>query len=187
LTFPARDGLKLITIILFESTAIRARKGDCHVFKRKNMDNEGTCMIIPVSKRHEEAWAELCAALWPETAKEELLRERALGNLPHEYLYLVDGGAIAFMSLSLRRDYVEGTESSPVAYLEGIYVKPEHRGKGIARELVEFAKEWALKNGCSELASDCELENKESELFHKKVGFQEANRIICFTMPLKNK
>ena len=98
---------------------------------------------------------------------------------------MVDGEAVAFISLSLRHDYVEGTASSPVAYLEGIFVKPAFRKQGIARKLIEFSKNWALERGCSELASDCELENKTSEIFHKKLGFEEANRLICFKMNLK--
>lgn len=88
------------------------------------------------------------------------------------------------MSLSLRHDYVEGAESSPVGYLEGIYVRPGHRKKGIAKELVQFAKEWAKNRGCTELASDCEIGNEASRAFHAKMGFAEANRIICFNMRL---
>ena len=84
-------------------------------------------MIIPVTEANEEAWAELCAALWPEVGKEHFLQERASGNLQNGYLYVVDGEAVAFISLSLRHDYVEGTASSPVAYLEGIFVKPAFR------------------------------------------------------------
>lgn len=142
-------------------------------------------MIIPVTEANEEALAELCAALWPEVGKEHFLQERASGNLQNGYLYVVDGEAVAFISLSLRHDYVEGTASSPVAYLEGIFVKPAFRKQGIARKLIEFSKNWALERGCSELASDCELENKTSEVFHKKLGFEEANRLICFKMNLK--
>ena len=142
-------------------------------------------MIIPVTEANEEAWAELCAALWPEVGKEHFLQERASGNLQNGYLYVVDGEAVAFISLSLRHDYVEGTASSPVAYLEGIFVKPAFRKQEIARKLIEFSKNWALERGCSELASDCELENKTSEIFHKKLGFEEANRLICFKMNLK--
>ena len=71
-----------------------------------------------------------------------------------------------------------------MGYLEGIYVKPNFRGRGIAAEFVGFAKEWAISQSCSELASDCELDNENSRLFHSKIGFEEANRIICFTMDL---
>jgi len=144
-------------------------------------------MIVPVTTENENEWAALCVALWPDNTPEDMLEERANDELPNEYLYYEKNEAVAFISLSLRNDYVEGTESSPVGYLEGIYVKPQYRGCGVALKLVEFAKEWSLKHGCSELASDCELENEDSRLFHGKVGFTEANRIICFTMNLKAK
>ncbi|MCL2362002.1 MAG: GNAT family N-acetyltransferase [Defluviitaleaceae bacterium] len=142
-------------------------------------------MIIPVSKKNEFEWANLNAALWPKTTASDALKDRAAGNLPNEYLYYINDEAAAFISLSLRRDYVEGTDESPVGYLEAIYVKPEYRKHGIASKLVSFAKEWAISNGCTELASDCELCNEDSRLFHTKIGFEEANRIICFTMKLE--
>jgi len=140
--------------------------------------------IIPVSKNNEQAWAALCVALWPDHSIDEVLQARAGGTLPNEFLYYIADEAVAFLSLSLRYDYVEGTDTSPVGYLEGIYVKPGFQRKGIAKALVAFAKQWAKDNGCSELASDCELDNEASRLFHNQIGFAEANRIICFTMDL---
>lgn len=77
-------------------------------------------------------------------------------------------------------DYVEGTATSPVGYLEGIFIKPEYRNKGLARELIKACEEWAKEKGCKEFASDCELHNEESRRFHMATGFDEANRIICF-------
>ena len=140
-------------------------------------------MIVPVSESNTREWAELNVALWPHHTIEEMIEEY-LELKPNEFLYYCDNEAAAFVSLSLRHDYVEGTDSSPVGYLEGIYVKPGFRGKGIARELVEFAKKWSAERGCTELASDCELTNEDSRLFHTQIGFKEANRIICFTMSL---
>ena len=69
--------------------------------------------------------------------------------------------------------------------MEGIYVKPGHRKNGIAKELVQYAKDWSKNHGCTELASDCELANEASRMFHTQIGFSEANRIICFTMSLE--
>jgi aminoglycoside 6'-N-acetyltransferase I len=143
-------------------------------------------VIISVSKENEKEWAELCVALWSENSTFDMLKELHTGELPNEYLYVMDEKAVAFLSLSLRNDYVEGTDSSPVGYIEGIYVKPSFRGRGIATKLVNFAKEWAISKGCSELASDCELDNEDSRVFHGKIGFDEVNRIICFTMSLKD-
>jgi len=142
-------------------------------------------MITPVSKENEREWAALNVALWPDCDIEEVLQERAAGKRPNEFLYYAGDEAVAFVSLSLRHDYVEGTESSPVGYLEGIYVKPGFRKCNIAKALVAFAKDWSVKNGCSALASDCEWDNEASRLFHNRVGFTEVNRIICFAMDLK--
>ena len=99
--------------------------------------------------------------------------------------YHGDRKLCGFAQCSLRRDYVEGTDTSPVGYLEGIYVCRPCRGLGIARLLVETCQQWAIWAGCQEFASDCELTNEESRKFHLAVGFQEANRIICFTKKLR--
>ena len=92
---------------------------------------------------------------------------------------------VGFAQCGLRRDYVEGTESAPVGYLEGIYVAENCRGRGIAKSLLTACEDWAKAQGCTEFASDCELDNAASLRFHLNVGFQEANRIICFTKKLR--
>ena len=143
-------------------------------------------MIVPVTSENEIEWAELCVALWPEESIDFMLSERAENKYSNEFLYIIKSKAVGLLSLSRRFDYVEGTESSPVGYLEGIYVMPEYRHKGIAKELVEYAKKWSLDNGCIELASDCEIENDVSRKFHTSIGFEEANTIVCFTMKLKD-
>ena len=52
---------------------------------------------------------------------------------------------VGFAQCGLRRDYVEGTESSPVGYLEGIFVKESYRSKGCAKELLLACESWAKK------------------------------------------
>lgn len=96
-----------------------------------------------------------------------------------------DDKAVGFAQCGLRHDYVEGTESSPVGYLEGIFVEEAYRKKGYAKQLLERCEEWAKEKGCSEFASDCEIDNEVSRQFHHGAGFREANRIICFTKKLK--
>ena len=87
---------------------------------------------------------------------------------------------VGFAQCSLRNDYVEGTNSSPVGYLEGVFIKEGYRNKGYASELFLACEKWAKDMGCSEFASDCELDNEKSLKFHLAMGFYEANRIICF-------
>lgn len=100
------------------------------------------------------------------------------------FLLVLDGRTAGFAQCQLRYDYVEGASSSPVGYLEGIYILPEYRGKGHAKALLSNCEQWAKGKGCAEFASDCELDNSDSLAFHLSVGFTEANRIICFTKKL---
>lgn len=100
------------------------------------------------------------------------------------FIKCVDGQAVGFAQCGLRRDYVEGTNSSPVGYLEGIFVEKAFREKGFAKELLKACENWAKAKGCIEFASDCELTNKDSLSFHLKTGFKEAGRIICFVKKL---
>lgn len=92
--------------------------------------------------------------------------------------------AIGFAQCQLRFDYVEGTKTSPVGYLEGIFVKESHRNNGYARELVKACERWAEEQGCIEFASDCSIDNEESLAMHLRLGFMEAGRIICFKKSL---
>ncbi len=91
---------------------------------------------------------------------------------------------IGFAQCQLRHDYVEGTHSSPVGYLEGVFVKPEYQHKGYAKKLVQECELWAKTKGCTEFASDCELDNTNSFNFHIAIGFEETNRVICFRKEL---
>lgn len=91
---------------------------------------------------------------------------------------------VGFAYCQLRHDYVEGTNTTPVGYLEGIFVRENYRNKGYAGELLTECEKWAKNMGCKEFASDCEIENDSSLRFHKAMNFTEANRIICFTKKL---
>lgn len=131
--------------------------------------------------------ARLAAQLWPGHTLEELEKEFS-ELLSHEdarvFLKFEQNRPVGFAQCQLRHDYVEGTASSPVGYLEGIYVEEPCRGRGIAGELLRACEAWAKEQGCAEFASDCELDNAGSLRFHLATGFTEANRIICFTKKL---
>ena len=131
--------------------------------------------------------AELAAKVWPSASVDILVeefRESLVSEVSATYLYIIDNTAVGFAQCQLRHDYVEGTHSSPVGYLEGIFVVPEYQHKGYAKELLHECELWAKEKGCSEFASDCELDNTNSFNFHMAIGFEEANRVICFRKEL---
>lgn len=133
--------------------------------------------------------AALASQLWPQHTPEELLGE--LEGLSSKkgavFLAVEDDIPVGFAQCQLRHDYVEGTSHSPVGYLEGIYVREEYRGRGMAKALLSACEGWAAARGCLEFASDCELENAGSIAFHLGAGFKEANRIVCFTKQLRDR
>ena len=128
--------------------------------------------------------AKLACLLWPDHSVQEMEEEfSALIAKEDAAVFLAEGEgeAVGFAQCQLRRDYVEGTTSSPVGYLEGIFVREEYRRRGVAKALLAACEAWSREMGCTEFASDCELTNYESYRFHLALGFLEANRIICFT------
>lgn len=144
-------------------------------------------MIRKAQPQDLPALTELVLSLWPHHTAEEMREEVAQGLTREDaaFFLALDGGeAVGFAQCQLRRDYVEGTESSPVGYLEGIYISEHYRKRGIAKKLLSACEGWAKEKGCLEFASDCELDNAQSLRFHLNVGFTEANRIICFAKKL---
>ena len=127
--------------------------------------------------------AHLAIQMWQDSTISDLEQEfEQLINSDNAVVFMkfIEESPIGFAQCQLRTDYVEGTKTSPVGYLEGIFILEEYRNKGYAKELLSACENWAKGQGCSEFASDCELDNITSYKFHIAVGFEEANRIICF-------
>lgn len=132
--------------------------------------------------------ATLAYLLWPEGHTLQELEEEfsQLLSDTNAAVYVVETcvGLVAFAQGQLRFDYVEGTSSSPVGYLEGIFVHPAYRQQGLATRLVQELERWAVATGCHEFASDTSLDNRASQQFHQRLGFQEAGRLVCYTKQL---
>jgi GNAT superfamily N-acetyltransferase len=132
-------------------------------------------------------WLALRLALWPGEAAAAELAAMAedLSRGFHVRLAVDnDGTAAGFVEGSIRADYVNGTSSSPVAFLEGLYVAPEFRRLGVARALVESVAQWARSAGCTELASDSLLDNPSGHAAHRALGFEETERVVYFRRAL---
>ena len=144
---------------------------------------------LPLRSIHDPDWLQMRLALWPEANDDEHLEEMA-GFLarPEHYAQFIARNdrdeACGFVEASIRNDYVNGTETSPVAFLEGIYVNLTARRKGVARALVDAVARWAKSKGCAELASDTSTRNRTSHAVHKGLGFVETERVVYFNKSL---
>jgi aminoglycoside 6'-N-acetyltransferase I len=121
--------------------------------------------------------------LWPKNDFNELKREfsELIYSAKNKLLlYLVNDEPKAFIHISIRSDYVEGADSSPTGFVEGIYVSPDFRRMGISQKLLKEGERWLKEKGCTQIGSDIELDNDSSYHFHTSVGFKEANRLIAF-------
>ena len=93
-------------------------------------------------------------------------------------------GTVGFVEASLR-PFADGCRTSPVGYLEALYVAPSSRRMGVGRALVRAAEEWALGHGCREMASDANVGNLGSELAHRALGYETVHRIVHFRRALR--
>ncbi|MGN0746084.1 MAG: aminoglycoside 6'-N-acetyltransferase [Aristaeellaceae bacterium] len=130
--------------------------------------------------------AQLASRLWDHDPAQLEPEFAALTASPKAACFLaLDGDeAVGFAQCQLRHDYVEGTSTSPVGFLEGLWVEEAHQRQGIASGLLHACEDWARSVGCTEFGSDCELDNDASRAFHLASGFEEVNRTIWFAKKL---
>jgi aminoglycoside 6'-N-acetyltransferase I len=95
-----------------------------------------------------------------------------------------DGRLIGFAEASVR-NYAEGAPGGPAAYLEGIWIEPEHRRRGVGRALLAAVEGWARRQGFAWLGSDALLDNELSHRWHWGAGFEEVERIVVFGKRLR--
>jgi aminoglycoside 6'-N-acetyltransferase I len=141
--------------------------------------------LEPCKSTDQPGWLALREALWPETTRQDHLAEMsAFLEDPARYAqfvaYRATGEPCGFAEASVPTDHVHGTLSSPVAFLEGLYVAPQDRRQGVAKQLVGAVAQWARQAGCTELASDTALDDEISRAVHRALGFAETERVVFF-------
>lgn len=147
-------------------------------------------MVEPCIDINQPGWLLLRQQLWSHcTADEHIAEMSAFLAEPARFAQFVAydaaGNPVGLVEVAIRTDYVNGADTSPVAFLEGIYVVPEARRSGVARELVAVAERWALSTGCTELSSDAAIENTSSHAMHSALGFIETERVVFFKKVLR--
>jgi aminoglycoside 6'-N-acetyltransferase I len=135
------------------------------------------------------AWLDMRHSLWPECSRDEHRYELEAffnGSVhePQAVLLAADEAMIVgFAELSIR-PYAEGCNSDRVAFLEGWYVSPAARQRGVGAALIEGAERWGIEQGCTEFASDSQLDNDLGRAGHLHCGFTEVTVIRCYRKKL---
>lgn len=136
-------------------------------------------IVTPAAPEHSQGWLALRAMLWGEDAGDpaEIAERLAQGG---GFVALENAQVIGFAEAAIRHDYVNGCDTSPVLFLEGLCVDPAHRRQGVAGALVAAVADWGRAQGCTEFASDAELDNIGSHAMHRALGFVETERVVYF-------
>ncbi|MGH7824523.1 MAG: aminoglycoside 6'-N-acetyltransferase [Candidatus Binatia bacterium] len=149
----------------------------------------GTGVVVRYVKQEDwSEWLRMRRALWPRCSRERHESEMSamLQDQAPTAVFVSRRGESAlcgFIELAIR-PFAEGCQTGPVGYIEGWYVDPDFRWRGIGRSLVAAAEQWARSKGCKEMASDTEVSNLDSEEAHRRLGYTECSRLVHFKKDL---
>jgi aminoglycoside 6'-N-acetyltransferase I len=135
-------------------------------------------------------WLRLRQRLWPDAEPSELrgqIEAFFSSGTPTVALALLafEGDtAMGFAEVSLR-PYVPGSTTTSAPFLEGWFVEPNARQRGIGRALIQAVEQWAIDQGFREVGSDTILENESAALAHRALGFREVERVRFFIKDLE--
>lgn len=93
------------------------------------------------------------------------------------------GDVLGMLEISFR-NIVDGCISSPVPYIEGLYLYPQYRNQGLGAEILKMIAAWCYDRGYTELATDARIENIKAHEFYRSAGFEETDRVVEFRMEL---
>jgi aminoglycoside 6'-N-acetyltransferase I len=145
--------------------------------------------VRPLELVDHPEWLRLRKALWPDCSDDTHAFEmRLYAEQPEKsrvFVFERRGGKLGgFLEVSIR-DRVDGSFCRRVGYCEAWYVDADLRRRGIGRLLFDAAEKWAVGKGLTELASDCELGDRQSQTIQRAMGFEETFRLVHFLKKLQ--
>ena len=141
--------------------------------------------LVPITENDFPLWQKMRQEIYPVLSDERHKLEMAkILSSEDWYCQFIMNDAyepIGIIELSFR-NIVNGCLSSPVPYVEGVYIQPEHRRQGLGRKIMAHLIRWCKEEGYSELATDTELADGQAQEFYRAIGFLETDRMVTFRL-----
>ena len=75
-------------------------------------------------------------------------------------------------------------ESGTFGEITGLVVDEQHRGAGIGRQLIDFARSWCNENGYKALVVRCNIKREQSHKFYLSTGFKQTKEQKIFRLDM---
>jgi aminoglycoside 6'-N-acetyltransferase I len=132
-------------------------------------------LVRPVEPTDIDTWVALRIALWPDAVDdargeaESYLHTGEIEGRAHGCVLAEtgDGSIVGFAEVSDCGD--------ARCHLEGWYVVPAERRRGVGRALIEACERWALARGASRFTSDTDDDYPDSPAAHAACGFEASD------------
>lgn len=159
------------------------------------MANTGGDYAVRPGRREDAPEA---AQLWIQSAEEHTEYDEVYRTSPQaertmrRFLADLASGGHAFLFVAVTSDEETGEhvigflsgeirEGSPTfspktwASVDDIYVAPEHRSRGVGRELVRRCREWARDHGADGVSLQVAAANERARRLYQELGFREVS------------
>lgn len=91
-------------------------------------------------------------------------------NEGYEYYFIVDN--------NIYTGYLGIKKYPKHLFLSKLYIKKDHRGKGLGKKAIEFALQRAKELGCDKVVLTVNKENVNSISVYEKLGFKKTDSIV---------
>ena len=105
-----------------------------------------------------------------------LLNEPQWGRV---WLGQVDGQSVGYVALCIGFSLELGGND---AFVDEVFVLPEHRGRGYGRQLVKFVAGRAQELGIRALHLEVDQANVAAQQLYESLGFQKRDRYFLMTL-----
>lgn len=144
--------------------------------------------VRQIERRDYHALLAMLVALWPAESTRDHGRQirSILNGKPRSILPLTmmvaeqDDTLVGFVEVGLR-SHANGCDPvRAVGFIEGWYVVPSMRRKGVGRKLFAAAERWSRAHGCREMASDTWTDHRLSVKAHVGLGYVVEGNFVNF-------